>query len=283
LEVIRRGSELFEKKGVESPRLQMELLLAHVLKLKRMGLYLNFERDLTPGELEEIRGLTLRRAAHEPLQHLIGSSSFCGLEIAVNRDVLIPRPETEVLAELGWKFLRDLAKTSESVQALDFGTGSGCVAIALAVHCRAARVTAVDISAKALAVARENAGRHRVAIEFCEGDGFQPLVSGSEFDLIAGNPPYVTSGEIESLDPEVRCHDPRLALDGGEDGLIFYRRLAREAGAYLKDGGRIMLEFGDGQESALPGIFEAENWVVEAIVKDYSGRPRIMPARKASV
>src|ERR1051325_7530406 len=155
LEVIQRSTEFLAKKGVDSPRLQTELLLAHLLKLPRMQLYLNFERALSPVELDSLRDLVKRRGAREPLQHLVGSTSFCGLEIAVNRDVLIPRPETEQLAERAWRFLGGLRP--EACTALDFGTGSGCVAIALAVKCPPARVIAVDLSEAALKVARQNA------------------------------------------------------------------------------------------------------------------------------
>jgi release factor glutamine methyltransferase len=287
LEVIQRSAEFLGKKGVESPRLQVELLLAHVLKLPRMGLYLNFERALTEPELEEVRELVRRRAQREPLQHITGSTSFCGLELAVNGKVLTPRPETELLAEMGWKFLNDLVKTSSSttspapLRALDFGTGSGCLAIALAVKCPVAKIVALDVCAEALAVAKENAGRHKVTIEFCAGDGFAAAPAGTRYDLIVGNPPYIPSAEIAELDPEVREHDPRLALDGGADGLDFYRRLAREAGAYLNPGGRMMLEFGDGQEPALRKIFGEEKWIVEAVRTDYSGRARILVAHGA--
>jgi release factor glutamine methyltransferase len=287
IEVIKRSAEFMAKKGVDSPRLQVELLLAHLLKLRRMDLYLNFERVLTPAELESLRKLVQRRGLREPLQQIVGSTSFCGLEMTVTRNVLCPRPETEMLAEMGWEYLKAKAKGedgAEKVRALDFGTGSGCLAIALAVKCPSAEITALDVSPEALAVAKDNAIRNSVEsrMNFVLGDGFAALAGRGAFDLIVSNPPYIPSEEIATLDPEVRDFDPRLALDGGVDGLDFYRRLAHEAVAFLLPGGRIMLEFGAGQESAVEKLFAAQMWIVEAIKEDYSRRPRVLVAQKAA-
>jgi release factor glutamine methyltransferase len=327
LAAIQKSTEFLAKKGVESPRLQTELLLAHLLKLPRMKLYLNFERVLTPAETDALRELVKRRGQREPLQHITGSTSFCGFEITVNRHALVPRPETELLAELGWEFLAKLSVGSErrpparreggepqelavpeagAPIALDFGTGTGCIAIALAAKCPAAKIIATDISAKALVLAKENAARNNVAerIDFLPGDGFAALLSEGrvtrspnseietkirdscnsplrkmEFDLISSNPPYIPSAEIATLQPEVRDFDPRSALDGGADGLDFYRRLAVEGKPFLKPGGKIMLEFGDGQADALQTMFAAEKWIVEAVKEDYSHRQRILIAR----
>jgi release factor glutamine methyltransferase len=255
------------------------LLLAHVLKLPRLKLYLNFERKLADAELEDVRDLVKRRGNREPLQHILGSTSFCGLEIKVNRHVLIPRPETELLAERAWQFLA--ARNTHPPDALDFGTGSGCLAVALAVHCPGARIDALDISEAALALAHENAVAHGVAdrIRFHNGDGFAALPSRAAFDLIVSNPPYIPSAEIETLAPEVRDHDPRIALDGGGDGLDFYRRLAAEAVRRLLPDGHLMLELGDGQAERIRELFVQHNWVVENVEADYSGRPRILIAR----
>jgi release factor glutamine methyltransferase len=290
LEVIQLSTDFLAKKGVDSPRLQAELLVSHVLGMPRMQLYLNFERELTSTEQDLLRELVKRRGAREPLQHITGSMSFCGLELEVNRDVLIPRAETELLAELGWGFLGELLKgdvcghNSEAVPtrtALDFGTGSGALAIALAVHCPEARVKALDISTKALAMAKKNAARHAVVdrVDFVVGNGLSALPGAGKFDLIVTNPPYIPSTEIEQLEPEVRDYDPRSALDGGPDGLKFYRELALQAGPLLKPEGRFMTEFGDGQESGVAELFEQQNWIVERVVKDYTQRPRILIAR----
>jgi release factor glutamine methyltransferase len=301
LEAIQKSTEFLAKKGIESPRLQTELLLAHLLKMPRMKLYLNFERALTSVETDALRELVKRRGQREPLQHITGSTSFCGFEIAVNRNVLVPRPETELLAEFGWQFLSTF--NPQPPTALDFGTGSGCIAIALAAKCPAAKIIATDISADALALAKENAVRNGVAerIEFLRGDGFEALtensgersrepkenakggspgVSPHQFDLIIGNPPYIPSAEIATLQPEVRDYDPHGALDGGVDGLDFYRNISMEAKLSLKPGGKIMLEFGDGQANAIKRIFESEKWIVEAMKEDYSQRARILIARQ---
>lgn len=281
LEGIQKSAEFLAKKGVDSPRLQAELLLAHVLKLPRMKLYLNFERVLTDAETDSFRELVKRRSQREPLQHITASTSFCGLEIAVNRHVLVPRPETEVLAELGWKWLAE-NPNAPSVMALDFGTGSGCLAIALAVKCSQAKMVALDCSTEALEVAKQNAAQNGVVerIEFLQGDGFAALQGDSRaFDLIISNPPYIPTAEIDALEPEVRDYDPRGALDGGINGLNFYRRFAAEARPFLKADGRIMLEFGDGQAESIRKIFEEQNWIVEAIHADYTQRQRILIAR----
>ncbi len=282
LEAIQKSAEFLGKRGVESPRLQTELLLAHLLKMPRMKLYLNFDRVLTVPETDALRDLIKRRGLREPLQHITGSTSFCGYEMTVNRHVLVPRPETELLAEAGWQFLA--TRPPESVTALDLCTGSGCIAIALAAKCPPAKVVATDISAEALTLARQNANGNGVAerIEFLAGDGFAALATAATraFDLIASNPPYIPSAEIADLDPEVRDFDPWLALDGGDDGLVFYRRLAAGAAEFLKPAGKIMVEFGDGQADALKNIFESEKWIVEAVREDYSHRARILVARR---
>ena len=320
LEAIQKSADFLGKKNVESPRLQVELLLAHLLKMPRMKLYLNFERALSPAEIGSLRELVKRRGQREPLQHITGSTSFCGYEIAVNRHALVPRPETELLAELGWQFLSELrppARREEGTQelavpeagaptALDFGTGTGCIAIALAAKCPNAKIVATDISADALALAKENAERNNVAerIKFLQGAGFAALssvgqasrLSPSEekiletgatpvlrFDLIVSNPPYIASAEIEALEPEVKDFDPRRALDGGADGLDFYRMLAAKAKPFLKPDGKIMLEFGDGQTEMIRKIFEGEKWIVEAVKDDYSQRARIIIARTSNV
>jgi release factor glutamine methyltransferase len=318
LEAIQKSAEFLAKKGVESPRLQTELLLAHLLKLPRMKLYLNFERTLAPAEVDGLREFIKRRGQREPLQHITGSTSFCGFEIAVNRHALVPRPETELLAELGWEFLssrgresahstekNDQRRLTSAATALDFGTGTGCIAIALAAKCPSAKIIATDISADALALAGENAARNNVAerIQFLQGDGFaalkdrwgerprepggnaiadgSPGVSPHQFDLIISNPPYIPSAEIATLQPEVRDFDPRNALDGGVDGLDFYRKLAAEVKPFLKPNGKIMLEFGDGQADAIRNIFETEKWIVEAVKEDYSHRQRILVVGKS--
>jgi release factor glutamine methyltransferase len=281
LEVIQKSAEFLARKGLESPRLQVELLLGHVLQVPRLRLYLDFERQLTEPQLDSMRALVKRRAAREPLQHIVGSTSFCGLEIKVSSQVLIPRPETEVLAEQAWDFLRQGARPAPA--ALDFGTGSGCLALAIAQHVPGARIWAVDTSAAALELARENARRLALAerIQFMQGDGFAALPSSLQFDLIVANPPYIPSSDIDSLAPEVRDYDPRLALDGGPDGLAYFRRLAAEASPFLLPAGCLMCEFGDDQAGRVRAIFAERQWRVQAVLPDLSGRLRILVARPA--
>lgn len=340
LEVIQHSARFLEGKGVESPRLQGELILAHVLKLPRLQLYLRFDQVLTGVEVAATRELVQRRGRREPLQHILGTANFCGLDLWVTPDVLIPRPETELLAERAVAFLKaidadqkpkagfrtnaegripnevsaeatderrakvnsspgprdsDMVRSSEvglrkpdqslftsAPAVLDLGTGSGCLPIYLAHELPSVRVTTVDISPAALTVARENARRHGVLnrVDFLEGDGFAALPPGRQFDLIVSNPPYIPSAEIEALEPEVRDHDPRLALDGGPDGLDFYRRIAAEAPSWLKAGGKLMLELGHDQAAAVGEICEHQMWIVEAIEPDYSRNPRILIARR---
>ena len=285
LEVIRRSTDFLTERGVESPRLQVELLLSHVLKLPRLKLYLQFDRVLTGPELDPLRELVKRRGQREPLQHIIGSAPFLDHELKVTRDVLVPRPETEVLAQLAIGKLKEQkgsAGTSDALRVLDFGTGSGCLAIAVAAGCPEVEVDALDKSPAALAIARENAVLNQVEarITFHEGDGFAALAQASRFDLIVTNPPYIPTAEIATLDPEVRDFDPRLALDGGIDGLDCYRMLAAQAGAWLKPGGWLLTELGDGQAMAAKLLFGAHGWLCEGVEKDLSGRERVLIVRR---
>lgn len=283
LEVIERSADFLKKKGVASPRLQVELLLAHLLKMPRMKLYLNFERPLAESEVEAVREAVRRRGQREPLQYITGSVSFCGLELSVNKNVLIPRPETELLAERAWKFLVALSPNNPS-RAMDLGTGSGCLAIALAANAPRAIIDAVDLSADALNVARENAARHNVGerIQFHQGDGFAAMSRDTQFDLIVSNPPYIPAAEIETLEPEVRDHEPRMALDGGADGFDFYRRIAAQAGEFLRSGGRVMLELNDNRGEEVGKIFEQSGWQTEAVEPDYNKQQRIFIARRGA-
>jgi release factor glutamine methyltransferase len=291
VEVIQRSSEFLARKGVESPRLQIELLLAHVLQMPRMKLYLNFDRIITDAEMATLRTFVKRRGEREPLQHILGSTSFCGVELKVTRDVLVPRHETELLAERAIEFLstrltranaapRDADRNST---VLDFGAGSGCLAILIALRCSGTKVHALDISEPALVVARHNAQALQMThrIEFHLSDGFAALPRALRFDLIVSNPPYIPSADIEALQPEVRDHDPRVALDGGGDGLAFYRRLSTEAASWLNPGGTLMIELGDGQHAEVDRLFTSSGWTVESMERDYSGCERILIARAA--
>jgi release factor glutamine methyltransferase len=240
---------------------------------------LQFERVLTEEQVVKARELVQRRGKREPLQHILGTVVFCGHELRVGCGALIPRPETELLAEAAVERLRLMGDGERSF--LDFGTGSGCLAVSLALGCPEVRGWALDRSAAALALARENAVLHGVGerVVFLEGDGFAGVPEGLRFGLVVSNPPYIPSGEVETLEPEVKDYDPREALDGGVDGLDFYRRLAVEAPRFMVPGGWFLAELGDGQAEAVRGLFEAQSWIVESVTADYSGRLRVFQAR----
>ena len=212
----------------------------------------------------------------EPLQHILGISDFYGYEFRVSSAVLIPRPETETLVELALGFLQPLP----SPVVFDLGTGSGCIAITLAKRCPGVKVIASDVSESALNMAKLNAETLDAIeqVKFREADGLAALAEGEQVDLIVSNPPYIPSGDIDGLQPEVRHYDPHLALDGGEDGLQFHRLLAAEGQSRLKPGGKLMAEFGDGQESAIEGLFAQAAWASVEITKDMTGRCRIVIA-----
>jgi release factor glutamine methyltransferase len=245
--------------------------------MPRMKLYLNFERPLSGAELDAVRVLVQRRGQREPLQYIVGSTSFCGLEMSLDPCVLIPRPETELLAERAWKFLRQCPAPPVS---LDLGTGSGCLAIALACHVPTAEVHATDVSTEALEVARRNARTHGLSdrIRWHQGDFLAAVPVETRFDLIVSNPPYIPSARIATLEPEVREHEPRSALDGGTDGLYFYRRLAAQAHSFLRPGGKVMVELDDDGAEATRAVFLREHWTIEAIEKDHNQTPRILIA-----
>jgi release factor glutamine methyltransferase len=279
LEAIQKSTDFLAKKGVDSPRLQSELLLAHVLKTQRLKLYLDFARALTEAETTSLREFVQRRGTREPLQHILGTACFWGLDLAVNTSVLIPRPETELLAEQGWKFLNSLGRDSTF---LDFGSGSGCIAITICHFAKQSRGIALDRSPDALAVASTNAAKHSVVdrLQFIESDAFVAIAPDQQLDLIISNPPYIPAADIDSLQEEVRKFDPRSALDGGADGLDFYRILAAESPQHLAPGGKLMVEFGDGQQDQLHSLFKANSWTVESILNDLSDRPRILIANR---
>ncbi len=278
LEVIRRSTDYLNKHGVDSARLQVELLLAHLLKLPRLQLYLNFERTLGPEEIETLRRMVQRRGRREPLQHILGNVSFDGVEIGVNRHVLIPRPETEQLALLAVRCMAALPAGQPAI--LDLCTGSGCLAVYLALRFPNARFTATDKSIEALETAKANASQHGVLarIDFRQGDLFAACADGSRFDLVVTNPPYIPSAEIVTLEPEVRDHDPRMALDGGPDGLDFYRRLCVEAPDWMTHNACFMAEFGDEQGPKLMKFFARDPWRDVRLEKDLSDRERFFIA-----
>jgi len=294
LEVINKTTPYFEKQGIESPRLTIELLLAHLLKKKRLQLYMEFERDLDEPTLEALRGMVKRRVAGEPLQYITGEAEFCGLRLMVDKRVLIPRPETELLVETVVKRLKaerpqagTLAPPDKNLKIVDVGTGSGCIAIALAKKLTTASrdacatIYATDASREALDVARGNATLHQIEknIRFLESDLLQNLDDSLRVDVIVSNPPYIADGEMAKLPKEVRDFEPVRALAAGEDGLKVIRRLVMDARRILSPSGFVALELGAGQRAAVEEFFGQQGYEVVEVVKDLQGHERVVVAQ----
>ena len=240
LKILNWTKGYLAEKGVENPRLEAEWMLCEALTLDRVGLYLNFDKPLSETELAAYRGMVARRGRREPLQYILGSQEFMGLDFQVTPAVLIPRHDTEVLVAEG-------VKRGEGARSiLDIGAGSGCVAIALAKALPEAEVCAVDISGDALAVARVNAERNGAAVQFFQGSLLEPF-AGRRFDMILSNPPYIPKAELATLQQEVCGFEPLGALDGGADGLDFYRAIVARAPDHLSAGGWLLFEVGAGQ------------------------------------
>ncbi len=265
----------FAGKGVDAPRLTAELLLAQALGCDRVRLYLDFDKPLGDEELARYRELVKRRAGGEPTAYLTGAREFFGHRLAVDPRVLIPRPETEQLAELG------LAALAEGGSALDLGTGSGALAIALSLGRPGAAVTAVDLSPEALEVARANATALGAAVTFLAGDLYAPLPPEQRFDVIVSNPPYLPTGELAGLQREVQ-REPRLALDGGADGLDLLRRVVAGAPARLATGGLLLLEMHESHLESLPALCLAAGFASAEVRRDLAGLPRLTMARMAA-
>ncbi len=273
LDVINKTVPYFEKAGVDSPRLSIELLLAHVLKKKRLQLYLEFEREVDEAALETLRGLVKRRGAGEPLQYVTGEAEFCGLKLAVDRRVLIPRPETELLVEI--------VAARQPASVVDVGTGSGCIALALAHRLSNTVVTATDISPDALAVAQANAARFNCNnfTRFLVGDLLSALPDSFTADAIVSNPPYIASGELAQLPREVKDFEPVQALVAGADGLDVIRRLVLTAKRFLSPRGFVALEIGAGQRAAVAELFDRAGYTVAHVEKDLQGIERVLVAQ----
>jgi len=275
LEIIKRTTEFLEKRGVESARLNSELLIGHALGLKRMQLYLQFERPLTEPELEKIRPLVKRRSNREPLQYIIGETDFSGLKLKVDRRALIPRPETEYLIEL---VAGRLAAPPASI--LDLGTGTGAIALVLATKYPAATVTAVEKSAVALALARENAEALGLAarVSFIESDWFAALPAEGRYELIVANPPYLSDREVREAQPEVKDYEPLSALAAGEDGVADLERIFRETPRHLAPGGLLACETGITHHARLQTLATASGYSRTESLRDLSGRERYLLA-----
>ena len=275
LDVIKKTTDFLATKGVENPRLNAEWLIGHALGLKRMQLYLQFERPLTESELEAIRPLVRRRAQREPLQHIQGETEWFGLRLKVDRRALVPRPETERLAELAIESTID-----PPTRILDLGTGTGALALALAKQWPAASVVAVDLSEDALALARENAAALGLAarVEWVRSHWFDALPAGESFDLIVANPPYLSAQELAAAEPEVREHDPRTALVADADGLADLLSIVNGTPRFLRVGGLLAMETGIAQHQALLKAGAAAGLARMESRADLTGRDRFVLA-----
>ena len=267
----------FKSKNIESARLDAEVLLSHILGQERIYLYVHFDEPMEKAELSKFREYVKKRAQHMPVAYIIGEKEFMGLPFKVTPDTLIPRPDTEILVE---NVLANADK-QEAVKIADIGTGSGAIILSLLTNLPKAQGKTVDIAAKAVEVAKENAQSLQVAdrCEFFVGDLFAPFAeSGDKFDIIVSNPPYIRSGDIDGLQREVKCQ-PRIALDGGEDGLKYYREIADVAADRLNDGGVIVLEIGFDQAADVALLLETHFKNIE-VIKDLGGRDRVVTAVK---
>jgi release factor glutamine methyltransferase len=276
LKILNWTKGYLAEKGVENPRLEAEWMLCEALSLDRVGLYLNFDRPLNDIELAAYRSMVARRGRREPLQYILGNQEFLGLEFEVTPAVLIPRHDTEVLVAEAVRHGKD-AKTI-----LDIGTGSGCVAVCLAKALPAAEVSTVDVSEEAIAVARRNAERNEVTVQFFHGSLFEPF-AGRRFDMIVSNPPYIPAGELQTLQPEVRGFEPVSALDGGADGLDFYRRITSAAPEYLNPGGWLLYEVGAGQAPQVLELLKEAGFTGDCFTrKDHGDIERVVGGRLAN-
>ena len=276
LDTLRKAEAFLGRKGLDRPRLEAEHLFAGVLGLRRLDLYLQFERLLQASELERLRAATVRRGEREPLQHILGTAPFRDLILRSDRRALVPRPETEELVD------HALARfpADHAVRVLDLGTGSGAIALAIAQERPAWTVEALDASEDALALARENAAALGLGtrVAFAKSDWFSAVTDA--YDLIVSNPPYLTEAEVASAEPEVRLHDPMSALAAPEDGLADLRRILSEAPRFLRPGGWVVLETGVDQHAALAALTAAAGLAEGQGRADLSGRPRFWLARR---
>jgi len=275
LEVIKLSTEYLQKKGVESPRANAEILLAEILKCKRLELYLAFDKPLAENEVQIYREAIRKRGLRIPLQYIIGTVEFYGLKLIVNEYVLIPRTETELLVE---KIVNESDK-SANLNILDIGSGSGNISLSISKNLPNSKVVAIDISENALAVAKQNAELNTLQdkVEFRLFDIIKDdLNSLGKYDLIVSNPPYVSENDYDNLEPELKNHEPKIALSDNSDGVSFYKHILETSDQLLNKPGKIYFELGIDQSAQVRKYFEQNNYVNIKITKDYSGIDRII-------
>lgn len=282
MKILNWTKQYFEAKGVENPRLDAEVLLCAVLKCQRITLYVDFERPLSEEELATYREYVRRRGNFEPLAYILGERAFMRNTFKVNKATLVPRPETELLVESLVR-IAPLLKREGDVKILDIGTGSGAIIVSLLDYLPNAKGVGVDISVDALIVAKENSEKIGVTgrIGFVRSDVFSKLPLEKKFDIIVSNPPYIPAGDIAGLDKDVQ-QEPRGALDGGADGLDFYRRITAEAMGHMAEEGVLAFEIGIGQAAAVQQLCLDAGFVKTAVRKDYAGIERMVFAVKAA-
>ncbi len=270
LKLLRWMTDYFTDKGIDNPRLDAELLLAHLLDLDRVGLYMNYDRPLTATELDKIRPSVQRRGKREPLQYLLGSTEFWSLNFKVSPAVLIPRADTEILVE------EAITHAGASGQLLDVGTGSGAIAISLATELPEWQITGLDISTTALEITAENIDKNQVGeqVQLVQGDLAE--LPAQRYDLIVSNPPYIAQHEWDNLMPEVRCFEPQLALLAKNEGLECYQQLTRQIKTRLKPNGWLLVEIGHRQADAVKALFATAGLEDIYMREDYAGQPRVV-------
>ena len=271
-----------KKHGSDSARLDAEVLLAHARGCSRIQLYTAYDEILPEAARKTMRDLVKRRANAEPVAYLVGMKEFYSLPFEVTRDVLIPRPDTELLVMETLQLIKEMPNPT----VLELGVGSGCISTAIAVNHKTVRIVGIEIYQPTLDVALRNTKRHHVdpRAVLRLGDLFSPLKPGEQFDVLVSNPPYIPSAEIETLAPSVRQHEPHRALDGGADGLDIIRRIAREGLAFVRPGGAILIEFSPEQAGTIQALFSqaGSGWEDVAIVSDLGQQPRVLRARRSA-
>ena len=282
LDLIKWTTTYFDSHQIDCPRLTVELLLAHVLGIERIDLYLRFDQPLSADELAHFKQLIKRRLNREPLAYILGRRDFWEMTVAVDQNVLIPRPETEFLVEAALNLIPE-SSNARRMRILELGTGSGAIILSLAAGRPGHLFYASDMDFNALKVARKNAGANQLAghVGFFAANWFAPIQATAEFDLIVSNPPYIPANDIAGLAPEIYNYEPELALDGGADGLTEIRHIIESAPPHLSEGGRLLIEIGNGQSVAVQALIEAAQGLqLIRIIQDYGGYNRVVAAEK---
>jgi len=284
LEIVSATAQYLKEKGIDDARLNAELLLARVLGCRRIDLYANFDKPVRESEREQYKSLLKRRVAREPLQYILGETEFMGLRFAVDRRVLIPRPETETLVEKTIDVCRQFPEGMESISVLDIGTGCGNIAVSLAKFVGNAHLTAIDVSADALEVARKNGEMHNVSprIEWKLADIMSDafLEIGDAFDIVVSNPPYGSEEDLKTLQAEIISYEPKIAFFDGGDGLKFLRRISEVGNRLLRKGGYLLFEVGFNQSAETRDIMARSHYEEIEVFRDLAGIDRVIKGRR---